>query len=94
MLISKLPRIGKKCMISLQDRDWVWYLKYLSASVILVAIALHTIPESYPYNVIVHLVGAVLWTIVGVKWGEGAILLNFFPQIIILGTGLIMYAKV
>jgi len=94
MLISKLPRIGKKCMKSLQDRDWVWYLKYLSASVILVAIALHTIPEAYPYNVIVHLVGAVLWTIVGVKWGEGAILLNFFPQIIILGTGLIMYAKV
>ena len=69
-------------------RDWVWYLKYLSASIILVAIALHTIPEAYPYNIIVHLVGAVLWTIVGLKWKEGAILLNFFPQIIILSIGL------
>ena len=69
-------------------RDWIWYLKYLSAMVILVAIGLHTIPEAYPYNVIVHLVGAVLWSIVGLRWKEGAILLNFFPQIIILGFGL------
>lgn len=69
-------------------KDWVWYLKYLSATVILVAIGLHTIPEAYPYNVMVHLVGAVLWTIVGLKWKEGAILLNFTPQIVILGTGL------
>ena len=51
-------------------KDWVWYLKYLSASIILVAIALHTIPEAYPYNIIVHLVGAILWTIVGIKWKE------------------------
>jgi len=70
-------------------KDWVWYLKYLSASIILVAIALHTIPEAYPYNIIVHLVGAVLWTIVGLKWKEGSILLNFVPQIFILGGGLI-----
>ena len=60
-------------------KDWVWYLKYVSASVILVAIGLHTIPEAYPYNVIVHLVGAILWTIVGLKSKEGAILLNFMP---------------
>ena len=70
-------------------RDWVWYLKYLSAAVILVAIGLHTMPEVYPYNVIVHLVGAVLWTIVGLKWKEGSVLLNFLPQIFILGGGLI-----
>jgi len=70
------------------ERDWVWYLKYLSALVILIAIILHTIPEAYPYNVIVHLVGAVLWTIVGLKWKEGSILLNFVPQIFILGGGL------
>ena len=69
---------------------WVWYLKYLSASVILVAIGLHTIPEAYPYNIIVHLVGAILWTIVGLKWKEGSILLNFMPQIIILSIGLWM----
>jgi hypothetical protein len=69
-------------------KDWVWYLKYVSASVILVAIALHTIPEAYPYNVMVHLVGAVLWTIVGLKSKEGAILLNFMPQIVIFSVGL------
>jgi hypothetical protein len=68
--------------------DWVWYLKYLSASIILVAIVLHTIPEAYPYNIIVHLVGASLWTVVGLKWKEGAILLNFMPQIVILSVGL------
>lgn len=65
-----------------------WYLKYLSATVILVAIGLHTIPSAYPYNIIVHLVGAILWTIVGLKWKEGAILLNFTPQIVILSIGL------
>jgi hypothetical protein len=69
-------------------KDWVWYLKYVSASVILVAIGLHTIPEAYPYNVIVHLVGAILWTIVGLKSKEGAILLNFMPQIVIFSVGL------
>jgi hypothetical protein len=69
-------------------RDGVWYLKYVSALVILVAIGLHTIPEAYPYNVIVHLVGAILWTIVGLKSKEGAILLNFMPQIVIFSVGL------
>ena len=72
-------------------KDYLWYLKYLSATIILIAIALHTIPSMYPYNVIVHLVGAVLWTIVGLKWKEGAILLNFTPQIIILSIGLWVY---
>jgi len=71
-------------------KDWVGYLKYVSAIVILVAIALHTVPSMYPYNVAVHLVGAVLWTIVGLKCKEGAILLNFTPQIIILGIGLLL----
>jgi len=72
-------------------KGWVWYLKYLSASIILIAIALHTIPEAYPYNIIVHLVGAILWTIVGLKMKEGAILLNFTPQIIIFSIGLWVY---
>lgn len=68
--------------------SWVWYLKYLSATTILFAMVLHTIPEAYPYNVIVHLIGACMWTIVGLKWKEGAVLLNFLPQIFILGIGL------
>jgi len=70
------------------NKGWVWYLKYLSATVILVAIALHTMPSMYPYNIMVHLTGAILWTIVGIKWKEGAVLLNFTPQIIILSAGL------
>jgi hypothetical protein len=73
----------------MKAKGWVWYLKYISALVILIAIGLHTIPEAYPYNVRVHLVGAVLWTIIGIKWKEGSILLNFVPQIFILGGGLI-----
>jgi len=68
--------------------DLFWYLKYFSATVILLAIGLHTIPSTYPYNIIVHLIGAILWTIVGLKWKEGAILLNFTPQIVILSIGL------
>jgi hypothetical protein len=71
-------------------RDWVWYLKYVSATIIIVAIGLHTIPSAYPYNIIVHLIGACLWTIVGLKWKESAILLNFAPQVLILGTGLLI----
>ena len=70
-------------------KDWSWYLKYLSACIILIAIGLHTIPTTYPYNVMVHLVGAFMWAIVGWKWKEGAILLNFLPQIFILSGGLI-----
>lgn len=68
-----------------------WYLKYISAIIVLIAIALHTIPEAYPINVVVHLIGAILWTIVGYKMKEGAILLNFTPQILILGGGLIYF---
>jgi hypothetical protein len=73
-----------------KTKNWVWYLKYLSALTILVAILLHTIPEAYPINVVVHLIGACMWTVVGMKWKEGSILLNFLPQIFILGTGLIV----
>ena len=66
-------------------------LKYVAASTILIAIALHTIPEAYPINVIVHMLGAILWTYVGIKWQEKSILLNFTPQIVILGVGLIIH---
>jgi hypothetical protein len=45
--------------------------------------------DMFPYNIMVHISGAVLWTIVGFKWREPSILLNFLPQIFILGAGLI-----
>jgi len=66
------------------------FLKYTAATVILTAICLHSF-DIYPLGVIVHFIGAILWTIVGIKWREGSILLNFVPQIFILGSGLIFY---
>jgi len=68
---------------------WVYYLKYLSATFVLVAIVLHTV-DMYPINIIVHLVGAVGWTIVGLMWKENSILLNFGPQILIFSLGLVL----
>ena len=65
-------------------------LKYTAAITILIAIALHAF-DMYPINVFVHITGALMWTIVGIKWKEGSILLNFVPQIFILGAGLIYY---
>jgi hypothetical protein len=65
-------------------------LKYTAATVILIAICLHAF-DMYPINVFVHITGAILWTIVGIKWEEGSILLNFVPQIFILGAGLVYY---
>jgi hypothetical protein len=69
---------------------FITYLKYASAGTILGAMFLHTQPDLYPYNVYVHIVGACMWTIVGIAWKEKAILLNFAPQIPILGVGLIL----
>jgi len=71
-----------------REERWVHRLKYLSATIILTAMFLHAF-DMFPYNIIVHIVGAVLWTIVGFKWKEPSILLNFLPQIFILGAGLI-----
>ena len=65
-------------------------IKYVAATVILLAIGLHAF-DMYPYNVFVHIAGAILWTYVGFKWKEGSILLNFVPQIFILGAGLVYY---
>ena len=73
------------------ETTWVHYLKYLSASIILAAMFLHAF-DMFPYNVIVHITGAILWTIVGLQWREPSILLNFTPQIFILGAGLIYYS--
>lgn len=67
---------------------WVYHLKYLSAITILIAVVLHTM-DVYPINILVHLIGAIGWTIVGYKWKENSILLNFGPQIIIFSAGLL-----
>jgi len=37
-----------------------------------------------PWNSILQLLGAAGWCYVGYKWNEKAILLNFFPQFLII----------
>ena len=72
----------------MDDERWVYYLKYISAVLVLIAIVLHTL-DVYPINIIIHLIGAIGWTIVGWKWKENSILLNFAPQILIFTVGLL-----
>ena len=64
------------------------FLKYFSALTILTAICLHAL-NIHPLNVIVHLIGACTWSVVGFAWKENSIILNFRPQVFILGGGLI-----
>jgi|TARA_B100001540_G_C15323331_1_gene424675 hypothetical protein len=64
------------------------YLKYFSALTVLTAICLHSL-NVYPWNIIVHLVGACTWSVVGYVWKENSIILNFLPQVFILGGGLV-----
>jgi hypothetical protein len=64
------------------------YLKYFSAFTILSAICLHAL-NIHPLNVIVHMIGACTWSVVGFAWKENSIILNFLPQVFILGGGLV-----
>ena len=71
------------------NHRWVYYLKYFSATMVLIAIVLHTL-DMYPINIIDHLIGAIGWTVVGLMWKENSILLNFAPQILIFSLGLLL----
>ena len=64
------------------------FLKYFSAATIVSAICLHAL-NIHPLNVIIHLIGACTWSVVGFAWKEKSIILNFLPQVLILGGGLI-----
>ena len=64
------------------------FLKYFSAATIVCAICLHSL-NIHPLNVIIHFVGACTWSVVGFAWKEKSIILNFLPQVFILGGGLI-----
>ncbi|MAL86392.1 MAG: hypothetical protein CMI23_08585 [Opitutae bacterium] len=64
------------------------FLKYFSATTIVCAICLHAL-NIHPLNVIIHFVGACTWSVVGFAWKEKSIILNFLPQVFILGGGLI-----
>jgi len=64
-------------------RDHVWYIKYTSAIVILIAMVFH-VNGWTPWNSFLQLVGACGWMYVGYRWREWAMLLNFIPQIFII----------
>ena len=63
-------------------------VKWLSASIILVAMVFHVMGWT-PWNSILQLLGASGWTYVGFKWRERAIIMNFLPQFFIIIPGLI-----
>jgi len=70
--------------------DLIFFLKYFSACTIVTAICLHAF-NIHPLNVLVHLIGACTWSIVGFAWKEKSILLNFVPQVFILSAGLLWF---
>lgn len=70
--------------------NYIKYFRYLAATIVLVAIALHSF-DMFPYGVYVHLAGALVWSVVAYKEKDYAVLLNFFPQIFILGSGILVY---
>ena len=69
------------------NKKIIYFLKYFSALTIVLAICLHAF-NVHPLNVIIHLIGACTWSIVGFAWRENSILLNFVPQVFILSFGL------
>ena len=64
-------------------RDHIWYIKYASAIVILIAMVFH-VNGWTPWNSFLQLVGACGWMYVGYRWREWSMLLNFIPQIFII----------
>lgn len=69
-------------------RDHVWYIKYVSAIIILCAMVLHVLGIT-PWNSFLQMLGASGWIYVGYKWGEKTLMLNFLPQFFIIIPGLI-----
>jgi len=65
------------------SRDHIWYIKYLSACTILVAMVMH-VAGLTPWNSITQMIGAAGWIYVGYRWNEKSIILNFAPQFLII----------
>jgi hypothetical protein len=64
-------------------RDHVWYIKWLSALVIIIAMVFH-VNGWTPYNSYLQLLGASGWTYVGYRWREWSMIVNFVPQFLII----------
>jgi len=67
----------------MSSHDHVWYIKYLSAITIAIAMVFH-VKGWTPWNSYIQLTGALGWVYVGYKWKENAVLLNFIPQFLII----------
>jgi len=65
------------------SRDHIWYIKYLSACTILIAMVMH-VAGFTPWNSITQMIGAAGWIYVGYRWNEKSIILNFAPQFLII----------
>ena len=70
------------------NKDHVWYIKYMSAITISIAMVFHVIGIT-PWNSFLQLLGAAGWVYVGYRWNERAVMLNFLPQFFIIIPGLI-----
>jgi len=71
----------------MHDKDSTFYIKWISATLILIAMVLHVLGIT-PWNSYVQMLGASGWIYVGFKWNEKAIIMNFLPQFIIIIPGL------
>ncbi len=69
-------------------REHVFYIKYTSAIIILIAMVFH-VQGWTPWNSFLQMLGAAGWIYVGWKWNEKALILNFLPQFAIIIPGLI-----
>ena len=64
-------------------RDHVWYIKYMSACINLIAMVFH-VAGITPWNSLIQMIGASGWIYVGCRWRERSLILNFLPQFFII----------
>ena len=91
---TRLPVVAEVIIqiILIMKHDVTFYVKWVSACVILIAMIFH-VQGITPWNSFLQLIGAAGWVYVGYRWNERAIILNFLPQFAIIIPGLIyLYA--
>lgn len=72
-------------------KDYSRLVKWLSATLILLAMPLHILGIT-PYNSILQILGAIGWVYVGIVWKEKSLIFNFLPQIGMILIGLAYFA--
>lgn len=55
------------------DRDWTWYMEWLSTAILIVGVAL-TAYNIYPANIYWSLAGNAGWAIVALAWRKWSLL--------------------